>query len=453
MFLHVLPLVLLFLHHQPTQSYEERCNIRIVSYSTLNFTSLNVNNQPTIFRPEQPIVDSASATTITDHFTNAMHDDVGMSIGSSKHWSKPHATGTSKPTGTKVDELLSLAINSPHDVTGVAVIGSMPTATTTTTTTTTIHPTPPLPSHIIELFRRMHQMDTLQQDDTIDTAASTPSYWNTKIFASSPGSGLHFHRDTTSFTYHATGAQVKWLTYASTTLIPLEHTARTSIHDWYTARIYPLLEPSELPHECTSQPGDLIYIPEGTWQAYLVEDNKGPVFLARSHFSHYNTVREHTRQQAQAARKAKSYIQAYTLLMDLTEQTNKEDLESLFQLSTLMSKTSVRTEFDRATVSEEMRLKKSVMLAMQNRTCDVLHSFGRTMMREQNYIQARQLARKCVSVCDRMSKCYELLSQGVEGVHGEATFVSTQAIEMAREYKRAKKSKLVFGNGYVLKFD
>jgi hypothetical protein len=507
--------LLLHLLTYTTAQYPDRprCTINIVPYTSLNTTLFHTyihTQQPIVFRqqqnhhrqqPHKP-TSTTPPTTLKQHIRHAMHTDASLSIGSSKHWSTFRATGIASPSELTSQELLSAALVSPQDITALANIESMPVVAsafvqpvlpltndndnveeasvvlppTTATTATTL-----LPSFLFDLFQTLHASVDLESAPlpsesmpaftpaftptsshsytTGDNNASnaTPLSWRTKIHASNAGSGVHFHREKMSFSYHVATGQVTWLTYPPSTLVPLEHTPRTSIHDWYTTRIYPILQqPNELPIECTTEPGDVIYIPEGWWQAYVVleDDNKEPVFLVQSQLNHYDTLTERMRVQAKTLKTNKHYLAAYDAWDRLVKHTAYTDLTAMFQLSSVMSRSIVQQSMKRdATVAREIGLKKKVMLAMQNRTCDVLHSFGRTMLRAQNYMQARQLGRKCVGVCDQMSKCYELLSQGIEGVHGESTSVSVQAMDMAKEFVKRKKMTLAFEEkGVVLKF-
>ena len=257
---------------------------------------------------------------------------------------------------------------------------------------------------------------------------------------------------------------MKWMLYPSSTLLPLEHSPRTSIHDWYHNRIYPILGQKERPNECETHVGDLIFIPEGWWQAYLVDSERegageggqhgsssGPVLLAETRWLHMTTKTEILREKANRQKKDKDYLAAMSTLIELVTHTERDDLEALYLLGVMMSTRKVQSSVGKVlSLSQEMELKREAMLKMENRTCDVLHSLGRTMLRIKDFSKARKLSRECVGICDRFFKCYELLSRAVIGVRGEKTSVAEQALEMSREYKRTAKITIGFDGGSTI---
>ena len=471
----------LFLAIVTHATQQTRCTIEVVTYTNLKSTlteklpyyhSREYKCRPVIFRSK---TDEAVVTqeTIDVYSTLLSAETSDVRIGSSTYWAS-RASSTLRaslagvaPDGTTVDELLTVAFSSEHDV----------TATLTATT---------LPPLLAQTFRHMHNLanesagavpasnrseeqrqQTYEQDQEQDQEQEQQWLQTTSqhIFASNANSGVHFHRSTASFTYHAAGNQVQWFLFPPHTLLPLEHTPRTSISDWYRARIYPLLEESELPIECATQPGDLLYIPEGWWQAYVVDDNvatkylttttsstttsSSSSYLARSQWKDMTTSTELLRQKAQRAKQRRDYTTALEWIEELLFHTERQDLEALYQMGIILGR---KKSGDVEDLRKELSVKKEVMLAMNNRSCDVLHSFGRTMLRTKNYIQARALSRKCVTVCDRFSKCYELLSRAVEGVRGQPTSVSKQALEMSREYKKEHPKTIEFASGKTLQF-
>ncbi len=493
--------LLLFLCFTTTISISKQI-ITIETYTHLPTTLMAKlptyhNKRPVIFRHAMQ-----DNQVIKLHQTIHQAEPQSIRLGSSKHWSKQLSQGISLPKGTTITtkDLLAAVFNRQQDITAI-----LPVSTNST-----------LPPLIEEIFKQMHNLTTMeisneefvsdpkpfdQHDESFEENNPNIIKTNTNnneisrnILISNRNAGIHFHRETSSFTYHSAGNTIQWFLYPPSTLIPLEHASRTSIHDWYNNRIYPILEHAERPYECTTQPGDILHIPEGWHQAFLVtprrrsrrrrrqrgdndaafnsdsdsdfdsdldfdndfdfdpqttsdtdSDSDSTTYLARSQWNRPTSKTEIIRNNAMQAKAFKDYSLAIEYYDDLYFYTNEQDYETMYQIGVLLG-----LRKDTGDISRELQIKKQVMLLMNNRSCDVLHSFGRTMLRVENYLQARTLSRKCVGVCDRFSKCYELLSRSIEGLMEKETYVSQQALEMSKEYRKQKKKTIEFVNGLVL---
>ena len=113
------------------------------------------------------------------------------------------------------------------------------------------------------------------------------------LVASAKDAGVLLHRDTDTWYVHGSGSSeptgretqgyVRWFLYHSRSLPPFFHVPRVPILQWETIEVYPNLAEhysGDLPIECATSPGDIIYIPEGWWQSFL--GKIGPSYMARS---------------------------------------------------------------------------------------------------------------------------------------------------------------------------
>ena len=327
------------------------------------------------------------------------------------------------------------------------------------------------------------------------------------LVASAVDAGVLFHRDTDTWYLHGSSSgssqvesqgYVHWFLYHKGALPPFYHVPRIPISQWKALDVYPHLHSGytgDLPIECVTSPGDVIYIPEGWWQSFMAKT--GPAYMARVSPQNMQQDYELQRRRARTLRKTKRHLKALGVLETMLPQPGAtRDAGLMYELGKVLAKEAVQTEFAKrfdmvtavkqdeeeqaapkfeniytkkksgkpgtATYSTEavshgrhvaakreiQALKKAALLS-HNRSCDSLYAWGLANLKAKRAISAKRQAIQCVKTCARFSKCYDLLSQAVLARNdGVENVVSIQASELAVEYaaaeKKVRSAKLVF---------
>lgn len=485
---------------QPTQGHGVRCDIDVIPYSQLSLEMFKRE-----YHLKRPVIFSRAIVS-PPHLREYMESILGdkklrksIFAGNSLKWGK---SGTSRGGNRVNRKVLALDIinaleNQDKDLTIVARnLTELPLNIETLQDRFegiyTKSVTDPGNSELYDIVKVGKNRSTVLVNEKVMLT-------HRSLIGAASDSGMQFHRDTDAWYIHG-GTQkhsspksnprtsqgyVRWFIYHKKSLPPLYHIPRVSISSWEALEGYPNLDPGiegNLPLECATSPGDVIYIPEGWWQGFIAKERSA--YLAR--ISPHNMLEsfEARRLLAQKLRRSDRAVEALTIIETmLPEKAATRDAGLMYELGTVLSKKKVRAEFgqkmshlmdaeekpkkfenkfrrsrsksknsatsqlqtpaDRGKIlarQREIRAMQRASSLTYNRSCDTLYAYGRAQLKAQLVISAKQQAIQCIKVCSTFSKCYRLLSESVLARNnGEENVVSEQAREMADAYAVAER--------------
>ena len=308
-----------------------------------------------------------------------------------------------------------------------------------------------------EYSRRRFLVDSLlqdllaQTDTTVSVKHTFPSQLNQAfdLYAEnmrsketmwhffSPQGGTQFHRSFNSFFVRGdTGsASLKMFFYGPSMLPPLQHRPKMGIHEWFVSKVYPLLQSSEYPGECELQPGDMLYMPEDWWIAWMNTHGSVKVLAQKRTTTPMSDVFRERILMGKAWKKKN--ISEFMHRVARILQVEPNDLGAHYErarVTSIISTSSIYFDNEAGAKS-----RKAILSRTNQRSCDAQHQIGRLHLRKGNATAAKAAASLCIQICDQFAKCFDLLASAIQTMKGgRGGMVVQQARELARQYRAPK---------------
>ena len=227
--------------------------------------------------------------------------------------------------------------------------------------------------------------------------------WDWRLLLGGRGSGVPWHHQADGWAFVFEGSQ-RW--YFSASLPPGSHGGRLPAREWQ--RALGALAPHERPLECATRPGDLVYVPEGWWQATV--NTGAPATLAVAAHRSQPLLPAQALLEA-AARAARANQEAAAQLLLRVTADAGAAAQHAFAWSELGKIHARRREHHMA---EELSAKNLANALCAGRNCDVLHALARALLNSLHAEPAELLLRNATRLCESDGFIFATLADALE---------------------------------------